>query len=74
MLGQPDHLAGQEPGPARPSAGGLEQAVATRSASSLPESLRSRSRPRLLAERRLQVAFDEAALRPVHVLIQIVAL
>src|SRR6266568_1273473 len=50
---------------ARPS-GGLEQAVATSSASSLPESLRSGAGARFFAERGLQVAFDEAALGPVH--------
>ena len=49
---------------ARPS-GGLERAVATSSASSLPENLHS-ARPRLFAERGFQVVFDEAALGPVH--------
>jgi hypothetical protein len=48
---------------ARP-ADGLEQAVATSSASSLPFSLRAA--PRLLAQRRLQVAQHEASLGAVH--------
>src|SRR5712691_8209117 len=63
MLGELDHRPGQQLQRARP-AGGLEQAVATSSASSLPESLRSA--PRLFAERGFQVVFDEAALGPVH--------
>ena len=49
---------------ARP-AGGFEQAVATSSASSLPDELALCAGARLFAERRLQVAFDEAALGPV---------
>jgi hypothetical protein len=47
---------------ARPC-GGLEQAVATSRASSLPESLRAAAR--LLAERRLQVAEHKTLLGPV---------
>jgi len=56
---------------ARP-AGGLEQAVEQRLL--LAGQLSLCPRPRLFAERRLQVAEHEAALCPVHVLIQIVAL
>src|SRR5271157_4274404 len=49
---------------ARP-AGGLEQAVATSRASSLPESLRFAPGRGSSLERRLQVAEDEAALSPI---------
>ena len=67
VLGELDHLAGQQL--QRPTGAalraGLEQAVATSRASSLPVSLRSRAGARLFAERRLQVAEHEAALGPV---------
>ena len=46
-------------------AGGLEQAVATSKASSLPVSLRRAPGPRLFVERRRQVAEHKAALGPV---------
>jgi hypothetical protein len=49
---------------ARPS-GGLEQAVATSRASSLPGSFAVGSRARLFVERRLQVAQHKAALGPI---------
>src|SRR5438445_2621808 len=50
---------------ARPS-GGFAQAVATSKASSLPVSLRSAPRTRILAQRPFQIAFHEAPLGPVH--------
>src|ERR1700674_4628723 len=45
MLGEPDHRPGQQlQGPAARPSGGLEQAIATSSASCLPESFRSAPR------------------------------
>ncbi len=62
MLGELDHLARQQfqrPALAAPWAG---QAVATRSASCFPVSLRSPARARLLVERGFRIAFHKAAL------------
>ena len=67
MLGQLDHLAGQQlKGPAGSAAGGAEQAVATSRASSLPHSLRSAPGRGSSLKRCLQVACHEAALGPVN--------
>src|SRR5277367_557858 len=46
--------------------GGFEQAVATSSAISLPDSLRAAPGARLLAQREFQIAFDEAPLGSIN--------
>ena len=75
MFGEADQFTGQEfQRPARPPGGWLGTGGRDQQRLLLAGQLSLCPRPRLFAERRLQVAEHEAALCPVHVLIQIVAL
>ena len=67
MLGQLDHLAGQQlQGPARPSRRRLGAGRRHQQRLLLAAQLARRAGARLLAQRRLQVAQHEAPLGPVH--------